>query len=578
MAQELIEQLKGMPRFKGLSETALKHIADVTAKLEKAALFESLDRQDLAIIAQSGEIKFYQRGDVVINEGDTDLVFYVIVSGQVRVWGQPEDGEKRLYNYHEAGDFFGELIFLTDRPRAATVDVVDDVELICFKQEGFDLIIQHEQISTYLQTWGQERMRLSNRHFVGKHWDEISVVVAHKSWVALMQLILIPSLAILLVWATMIPLSVFGVVSPEVTASLLIAITVGLGLWMLWVREDWRNDEFIITSKRMIQIERILVPPFPVERHEAPIEKVVDVTARNHGLWTALFHIYSLEIKTAGAGTIRFPYLDNSDKITTEIFHARDLALMRRNIEERSQIRRALLTEFEQEVKVLSPLPTGERVEVTPEHRGLLRLIDYLIPRVRIVKPDQITWRKHWIILIREAGLPFLLALLSIAWFVAFLVWLPDTVGGISKYWLLLFPVVAWIASSAWYIWRYDGWRNDVYIVTDTRIIDIAGSPFHLRKETRTEGTFDTVQNTEYSSPNWFARILRMGRVTISTAAKQDAFTFDYLERPEEVQQEIFKRVTAFKEQQERAEKERQSAELTKWFGIYHRSAVQKRG
>jgi uncharacterized membrane protein YdbT with pleckstrin-like domain len=204
--------------------------------------------------------------------------------------------------------------------------------------------------------------------------------------------------------------------------------------------------------------------------------------------------------------------------------------------------------------------------------------VDYFIPRIRIVKPDRIIWRKHWIILIKEAGLPFLLVLISVAWFVAFLTLLPNRVGGISRYWFLILPIVAGLASLVWYIWRYDGWRNDIYIVTDTRIIDIEGSPFHLREETRTEGTFDSIQNTDYSSPNWFARILRMGRVTISTAAKQDAFTFDYVERPEEVQQEIFKRVTAFKEQQERAEKERQNAEFTKWFGIYHRSAVQKKG
>ena len=578
MAQELIEQFKEMPQFKDLPQKVLERIADLTVKLEKATLFESLSQPELAAIAQSGKIKLYHRGDVIIHEGDRDRIFYVIVKGQVRVWGQPQDGQRRLYNYHEAGDFFGELIFLNDQPRAATVDVVDDVELVCFDQEGFDRIVQYEQISNYLRNWGQERMRRSNREFVGKHWDEISVVVARKSWVALAQLTFFPLFIILFAWTTMILLGVFGMISFEMVASVLIAITIGMGLWTFWMWEDWRNDDFIVTSKRLIQIERILVPPFPIERHEAPIEKVVDVTARNHGLWTLLFKVHSLEIKTAGAGTIRFPYLDDSERIINEIFHARDLAQTRKNVEERGQIRHALLTEIEHEVQALSPLSSGEQVKVTPEPKGLFKWVDYFIPRIRIVKPDRIIWRKHWIVLIKEVGLPLLFALLAVAWFVAFLVLLPDRVGGLSRYWFLLLPIVAWLVFSGWYIWRYDGWRNDIYIVTDTRIIDIEGSPFHLREETRTEGTFDIIQNIDYSSPNWLARVLRLGRVTISTAAKQEAFTFDLVERPEEVQQEIFKRVTAFKDQKAREEKQRQNAEFTKWFGIYHRSAVQKEG
>ena len=133
------------------------------------------------------------------------------------------------------------------------------------------------------------------------------------------------------------------------------------------------------------------------------------------------------------------------------------------------------------------------------------------------------------------------------------------------------------MASFVWYLWHYDGWRNDVYIVTNKRIIDIEGSPFHLQKESRREGTFDVIQNTDYSSPNWLFRVLRIGDVTIDTAAEQKAFTFTSVPRPEEVQQEIFKRLTAFKEKQERAERERRYSEYSRWFGEYHRSVMEQK-
>jgi membrane protein YdbS with pleckstrin-like domain len=574
MSEDLFEQLKTLDAFKGLPYEELEHIVNLTARLQRATLFQSLNSQELALIAQCGRLIHRERGDVIIQEGSTDRIFYVVLKGEVRAYHVEESGRRKLLNYHEAGDFFGELIFLTRQPRAATVDVVDDVDLVAFDQKGFDCIVQYEQISDYLRNWGRERIRRSNREFEGKHWDEISVVLAHKNWVALAQVILLPIVITLLTWTTMVLLLLFAAMSRDVVISVVVAVTIGMSLWIFWMWEDWRNDDFIVTSKRIIHIERILAPPFPSERHEVPIEQVQDITSRNHGLWTWLFKVRSLEIKTSGAGIIQFPYLEKAEQIQEEIFRARDLARIRRHVEEQGRIRHALLQEIGREVKSVSPLESGETVQVTPEREGLLKWIDYFIPRARVVKLDQIIWRKHWIILAKEIALPSLLFFLSLALLIPAIA-RPGILGRIPWYITLAPPALGMIGSFGWYLWQYDGWRNDVYIVTNSRIIDIEGSPFHLHKESRTEGTFDVIQNTDYHSPNWISRILRIGDVTISTAAKEAAFTFTSVARPEEVQQEIFKRVTAFREKQEREENERQYREFTKWFGIYHRSAAE---
>jgi len=213
---------------------------------------------------------------------------------------------------------------------------------------------------------------------------------------------------------------------------------------------------------------------------------------------------------------------------------------------------------------------------VTPEPEGIRKFVDYFVPRMRIIKHDQIIWRKHWLILVREAGPAAVFCLLSLIVLAVGLI-RPGTLGRVPLYLTSTIPAGALLITWCWYLWSYDGWRNDIYIVTDERIIDIEGSPFHIRKESRTEGTFDVIQNTDYSSPNWFFRILRIGNVTIDTAAKQHAFTFDSVPRPEEVQQEIFKRLTAFREKRATEAAERQYAEFTKWFGTYHRSVLEQK-
>jgi membrane protein YdbS with pleckstrin-like domain len=577
MYDDLLAKLRVLDRYKQKSLKELGKLAEKISKLREADLFAQISDVELARIAERGRIEHYEAGEFVIHEGDRDKTFYVITRGQVRVWRKEENDIPHLLNYHAVGDFFGELAPLNNAPRAANVDAVDDVELVAFDQDGFERIIEHSQIAEYLRTWGQERIRQSNKDFEGKHWDEISIVLAHKSWFALARMIVFPVMVMLLALGLFILLISISDASAEVAVSVLIATWIGMGLWVFWMYEDWQNDDLIVTSKRVIHIERILVPPFPVERHEVFVFQVQDITTRNHGLWTRLFGVQTLEIKTAGLGTIEFPYLDEAEQIRNEIFRARELAMVRRTGEERSRIRHTLLNELNRPTnEEMTPLPTGEELAITPEAPGLLKIFDYFVPRMRIVRPDRIIWRKHWLILVKNAGVPALTFFLSVA-VLAIALGRPGFLRQVPPTILLFVPGIAMVVTFGWFLWNYDGWRNDIYIVTDERIIDIEGSPFHLQKETRTEGPFDVIQNTDYSSPNWLFRILRIGDVTIDTASQAIAYTFNSVARPDEVQQEIFKRLTAFREEARRAAAERQYDELTKWFGTYHRSIVEQR-
>jgi hypothetical protein len=132
------------------------------------------------------------------------------------------------------------------------------------------------------------------------------------------------------------------------------------------------------------------------------------------------------------------------------------------------------------------------------------------------------------------------------------------------------------LISFGWYLWRYEGWRNHIYQVTDSRIIDIEGTPFHLRHETRTEGTFDVIQNVTYDSPNWVFRLLSIGFVRIDTAAEQGAYTFDWVSHPAEVQQEIFRRWTDYREREEEAATRRRHQEFLDWIVQYDRLVRQE--
>jgi hypothetical protein len=426
-----------------------------------------------------------------------------------------------------------------------------------------------------LYHYGPERARQSSHPFKGKHWNEITVVRARKSWLALIRRIVAPIVVIVLTLAITGLLSASVDILRDVTTSVVLAIVVGMVLWIAWMWEDWRNDDYIVTSKRVIHIERVLIPPFPHERHEASIDMIQEISTSTQGLWTELFDVQTLEMRTQGAGVIRFTDLDDADSIREKIFEARDQARVRKTGEERTRIRETLYHEFDLPVREIIPLDTGEEVRYTKQHRGLLKILDYFVPRTRIVLPDQIQWRQHWLVLLMDLIPVFLLGALAIVLLVLGFA-RPAFLGNASP-WLLIVPGgMLLLVSFALYLWRYDGWRSHVYSLTDTRIIDIEGTPFHLRGETRIEGTFDVIQNITYDSPNLIYRALRIGDVTIDTAAKEAAYTFDLVGHPDEVQQEIFARLVAYRENREAGETQRRYGEFARWFKVYDQRVAKR--
>jgi CRP/FNR family cyclic AMP-dependent transcriptional regulator len=68
-------------------------------------------------------------GTTVFRQGDPGGSVYVIRSGKVRVL-KDSAGRQRMVTTLGPGDFFGEMAVVTGRPRSATVEVIEDAELL----------------------------------------------------------------------------------------------------------------------------------------------------------------------------------------------------------------------------------------------------------------------------------------------------------------------------------------------------------------------------------------------------------------------------------------------------------------
>lgn len=106
-------------------------------ELREVPLFSEMDEQEVAgIRAIMDEMKF-KPGQIIIREGETGNLFYVVTEGQAEILVRDADGSDIVLHVAGPGDFFGELSMLTNEPRSARVRAVDQVTTLVLERDEF---------------------------------------------------------------------------------------------------------------------------------------------------------------------------------------------------------------------------------------------------------------------------------------------------------------------------------------------------------------------------------------------------------------------------------------------------------
>ena len=352
----------------------------------------------------------------------------------------------------------------------------------------------------------------STTAFQGQNSDEILILHARRHWLMLLWRIMLPLLIIIAALATVIVLTIN---LPDQQGGVLagfLVLLVPLGIWLLWQAYDWWNDEFILTNQRVIHIERVFI--FSENRREAQLGRIQNVAVKIPNLLTNLFNVGNLIVETAGfEGRIEFDYIGNPKSIQEKILELRGL-----------------------------PLPTERPIRKAPFYM-------LAFPFAPIREDETVTWHTHWFILLK-AIIPPLLAVVIL---VVLLVWIGTAPQiPISEQYsgaVQVVLVVLLVLASLFFLWQYADWWNDVYILTEDRIIDIKRIP--LIYEDRREAYLEQIQDARYAIPSLLYRILGLGDVFIETAGKAENFEFKTVPNPAQVVREIVGRVTAARAQRQ---------------------------
>lgn len=106
-----------------------------------------------------------KKGEVLINEGDSSNTIFILRSGELAIYKY--DKESKSHNnigHVQPGELVGEMSFLDNLPRSATVKASTDCVVSLLNRADFDklFLAQDPLFQTLIKTLS-ERLRKTNR-------------------------------------------------------------------------------------------------------------------------------------------------------------------------------------------------------------------------------------------------------------------------------------------------------------------------------------------------------------------------------------------------------------------------------
>lgn len=114
----------------------------IAAQLESSPLFKGVSSADREALIRVMERRSYLKGTVLFQKGAPGDSMYLILSGRVRIFTEDAQGDELTIRY--LSEIFGEFSVLDQRPRSASAEAADDLEVLILHRGDF-LNFLHER-------------------------------------------------------------------------------------------------------------------------------------------------------------------------------------------------------------------------------------------------------------------------------------------------------------------------------------------------------------------------------------------------------------------------------------------------
>jgi hypothetical protein len=560
----------------------VSEISDRIAFLKKIHLFYGLEDDELETIAEQMDDLSVPKDGVVFEQDSKSEGFYMIYRGSVRIV-RKKDGRDAQLAVLVKNDYFGEMGLIARRRRSGTVIATSDTALLVLPHKSFEQLYKHTpQLRLNMDVAIRSRKLARSLRFKWLRSDEVVYFLARKHPIVLYEKLILPvlsllvPLALLYAWFNIVSFSIVGI-------AFILSLIWAVG-WIIWTVIDWGNDYYIVTNQRVVWLEKVV--GIYDSRQESPIGTITSVGIETGQLGRMLD--YGNVIIRTYVGKIPFNHVTHpyqAQHMIEEYWNrTKEHAMGVEKEALKNAVRKRLGLPLQNAGRGFGePVPVSQKTAPPPKvsagWQAVLKFLGANTLKLRYESGETVVYRKHWVVLILDAWVPFFSSLGLLLLLIARLVMLafdpnaslfsfqngfkPDT-------WATIF-FFAFFPLAVWFIYKVMDWSNDKFEVTNEQIIDIDRKPFST--ETRNAAQLENILGTNYERRGILGNLFNFGTVHITVGGTKLAFE-DVMD-PATVQSDIDRRRMARQAKQNEAKLSGERDRMAEWLAFYHQSAEQ---
>ncbi len=131
----------------------------MSQNIENLYIFDGFSKEVIAFFLLMSQTQYRKAGETILTQGESSNgCAYYINSGSVKVTHDNQE----VATLH-AGWFFGEIALITDEPRTATIEVVEESELQVFLKDDFLTLLKQSAHSDEMKEEIRRRIVENNQ-------------------------------------------------------------------------------------------------------------------------------------------------------------------------------------------------------------------------------------------------------------------------------------------------------------------------------------------------------------------------------------------------------------------------------
>jgi CRP-like cAMP-binding protein len=147
--------------------------------LKHVPVFASLAEHDLEQVAEVCHPRRFPAGEVIFREGDASNTCYVVRTGHARAVREHGDRRQIALATFGPGDIFGELAMFDDEKRSATIQAIDDLDVLAILGPDMRrLMLRRPELAVALAQSLSRRLRTTNERLASQSFQTVQSRVA----------------------------------------------------------------------------------------------------------------------------------------------------------------------------------------------------------------------------------------------------------------------------------------------------------------------------------------------------------------------------------------------------------------